>query len=173
MSRGRSPSKYPDAAGILVIARRTSLYPGKPILLGQRSGNVSAPLTWAPWGGRMEKGEVPDQTALREFREESGFEGPIELVSGSEWEHRVGAVGPFCFFRFHNFVGLVDDHFDPPGGPNREVAASRWLSTDELADLLSGRSWPAGRPGGLHSGFTHYLRCDHIRSLLNDLCGGE
>jgi len=166
-------TKYPDAAGVLVVARRTALYPGKPVLLSRRSRNVSAPLTWAPWGGRMERGEEPAQTALREFREESGYDGAIELVAGSEWEHRVGAVGEFCYFRFHNFVGLVDDQFDPPSVPNWEVDESRWVSPAELADLLAGGLWPAGQPGGLHPGLREYLRRDHVRALLNALCGAD
>lgn len=170
MSHTPIRTKYPDAAGVLVVARSTALYPGRPVLLSRRSRNVSVPLTWAPWGGRMERGEVPAQTAMREFREESGYEGPVELVAESEWEHRVGATGPFCFFRFYTFVGLVDDQFDPPAVPNWEVDEARWVSAAELADLLTGRMWPAGRPGGLHYGLCEYLRRDHVRSLLDDLC---
>lgn len=171
MSHDPIRTKYPDAAGVLVVARRTALYPGRPVLLSRRSRQVSVPLTWAPWGGRMERGEMPAQTAVREFREESGYDGAVELVPGSEWEHRVGAVGPVCFFRFHTFVGLVDEQFDPPAVPNWEVEEARWVSATELADLLAGRMWPAGKPGGLHPGLCEYLRRDHVRALLTDLCG--
>jgi 8-oxo-dGTP pyrophosphatase MutT (NUDIX family) len=169
MSREPIRTKYPDAAGVLVVARTTALYPGRPVLLSRRSRNVSAPLTWAPWGGRMERGETPAQTALREFREESGYAGPVELVAGSEWEHRVGAVGPFCFFRFTTHLGVVDEQFDPPGVPNWEVDGARWVSPGELAEWLTGRG--AVLPGGLHTGLRKYLARDHVRALLADLCG--
>jgi 8-oxo-dGTP pyrophosphatase MutT (NUDIX family) len=170
MSRGPIRTRYPDAAGVLVVARDVARYPGRSVLLSRRSRNVSAPLTWAPWGGRMERGESPAQTALREFREESGYAGPVELVGGSEWEHRVGAVGSFCFFRFTTHIGVVPEQFDPPGVPNWEVDDARWVSATELADALGGRDAPV-LPGGLHPGLRQYLARDHVRALLADLCG--
>src|SRR4051812_25064419 len=74
-----------DNAGVLVVARRTQLYPGRPLLLGKRGGHLGHPHTWADWGGGMRHGEAPAEAAAREFREESGFAGPLTLVPGSEW----------------------------------------------------------------------------------------
>lgn len=158
-----------QGAGLLVVARRTSLHPGKPILLGQRSRNVRSPLTWAPLGGWIEAGEETAVAARREFAEESGHHGPVELAEGSHWEHRIG-VWPFPTFTFHNFIGLVDDQFAPSGVPNWEVADTRWMSLEEIDTLPGPGLSPFGKSGGIHPGLRAYLRQDRIRTLLAELC---
>lgn len=160
-------------AGVLAIARRATLCPGRPILLGQRSRNVRSPLTWGPLGGWAEPGEEPAETAAREFREEGGYAGPVELLPDSHWEHRLG-VWPFFYFTFHTFVGLVDDQFPPDRVQQWEVAEARWVSLDEI-DALPGPGLlsPSGVPGGIHPGLQAYLAQPHIRALVAGLCGGR
>ena len=60
------------SAGLLAIAD------GK-VLLGFRSSTVDNPHTWAVIGGGSEKGETPSQTAKREFKEETKFEGSLNI----------------------------------------------------------------------------------------------
>ncbi|MFO0822539.1 MAG: NUDIX hydrolase [Gemmataceae bacterium] len=159
--------KTQDSAGVLVIARSTSLHPGRPVLLGQRSKNVRAPFTWAPWGGRLNHAEAPEQGAVREFREESGYRGSIELMPESHWEYRCG-VGPVNLFTFHNFIGLVEDQF-ASNFDRWEVADAKWFSLEEI-DELPGPGWSwGGEPGGIHRGLRAYLRQRRIRSLVTDL----
>jgi 8-oxo-dGTP pyrophosphatase MutT (NUDIX family) len=161
------PSKSRDAAGVLIVARHTGLYPGRPVLLGQRSNNVRSPLTWALWGGQIEPGEDPATTALREFREECGHTGVVELLASSLWAHQVST---FHAFTFHNFIGVVEEQFDPPSVPNWEVAAARWMSLEEIDALAGPGQTLAGHPGGAHRGLRAYLDKADIRALLAELC---
>ena len=154
----------------MAVARRTSLYPGKPILLGQRSRNVRSPLTWAPLGGWVEPGEEPAIAARREFTEESGHGGAVELVDGSHWEYRVG-FWPLPTFGFHNFVGVVEDQFPVDRVQRWEVEEARWFSLDEIDALPTpGLLSPFGTPGGIHPGLRAYLRQMGVRALLAELC---
>jgi 8-oxo-dGTP pyrophosphatase MutT (NUDIX family) len=158
-----------DNAGVLVVARKMQLYPGKPLLLGLRSRHLRAPHTWCCWGGRMEPGESPAQAAAREFREESGFRGPLTLVPGSEWAHRVGLPGLFRLYTFHNHLGTVAEQFDPPGVPNYEVEQARWMSLEEV-EALPWSSVLHAPEGGLHFGLQAYLARQEVRLLLHHLC---
>ena len=170
-NRTTTPTKTRQGAGVLAVARRTSLYPGKPILLGKRSRNVRSPLTWAPLGGWIEPGEEPATAARREFTEESGHGGAVELVDGSHWEHRIG-FWPLPAFSFHNFVGLVDDQFSVGRVQRWEVEEAKWFSLDEIDALTTpGLLSPFGKPGGIHPGLRAYLRRKGIRTLLVELCG--
>ena len=45
------------------------------VLLGKRSYNSTYPGEWCPLGGGSEGNESPLATAVREFREETGFKG--------------------------------------------------------------------------------------------------
>jgi len=165
-------AKTRQGAGLLAVARRTSLHPGKPILLGQRSRNVRSPLTWAPLGGWIEPGEEPATAARREFAEESGHQGPIELVEGSYWGHRMG-VWPYTF-TFHNHIGLVEDQFPVDRVQRWEVEEARWFSLAEIDALPgSGLLSPFSRPGGMHPGLRAYLRQEGVRGLLTELCGAS
>jgi 8-oxo-dGTP pyrophosphatase MutT (NUDIX family) len=165
----RPASSRPRAgAGLLLVARRTSLASGKPILIGQRSRNVRSPLTWAAFGGWMEAGEDPATAALREFGEESGYRGPVELLPESHWEYRVG-FWPLPTFTFHNFIGVAADQFELPGVPNWEVADARWMSLEEIDALPRPGAALFGRESGIHPGLLGYLGNAHIRELVAEL----
>jgi 8-oxo-dGTP pyrophosphatase MutT (NUDIX family) len=155
-------------AGVLVVAHNTQLYPGKPLLVGQRSRHLRAPRTWCSWGGEMNPGEAPAEAAVREFREESGFRGPLTLVPGSEWAYRVGLPGLFHLYTFHNHLGTVEEQFDPPGVPNYEVGAARWMSLEEIEALPSSSVFHAPM-GSLHFGLQAYLARKEVRLLLEHL----
>jgi 8-oxo-dGTP pyrophosphatase MutT (NUDIX family) len=86
--------------------------------------------TWASFGGHARKKETPRQTALREFREETGFSGKIEL--SPLW---IGSSGPSKNPEkvYHLFIGFVSIEFDPK--LNKEHYEARWFSYDAAKKL--------------------------------------
>ncbi len=157
-----------NSAGVLVVAYKTSLYPGKPLLLGKRSKHLRTPHTWSGWGGEMNPGETPAEAAIREFREEAGFRGTLTLVPGSEWEHAVSVVGLIPLYTFHNHLGTVENQFEPQLD-SYEVEDARWMSLDEV-EALPRSSLLFAPPGSLHFGLVAYLGRPEIRRLLTQLC---
>lgn len=95
--------------------------------------------SWRAVTGKIEAGETAWQTALRELREETGFEAQRLLAVPYvnhfyEWQHdRINAIPVF--------VAVVEA--DEPA-LNHEHTEHRWLSVDEAAALLA---WPAQREG--------------------------
>jgi 8-oxo-dGTP pyrophosphatase MutT (NUDIX family) len=96
------------------------------------------PSRWQLPKGIVDPGESPEDTALREVREEAGITtemvAPIHIIEywyvGSRGKQRV---------RFHKFVhffllayctGEVSEH-------DHEVSEARWVSIDEAANLLA------------------------------------
>jgi len=75
------------------------IYPVSPqgrILLGKRSKYVNNPGRWDGWGGSRESGETYEQCALREFFEETGYDGPMWLYL-IDYPNRFIAAVPFEF----------------------------------------------------------------------------
>ena len=44
-----------------------------------RSPHVNKPLTWGTWGGKVDKHEDFEEAARREFVEETGYGGTIDV----------------------------------------------------------------------------------------------
>lgn len=118
-----------EASGVLPICKKTNR-----ILIGLRSYWVDQPFTWGNFGGAIGLGHYgnneerlsPEENAEKEFREETGFEGNIELIPSYVFEK--GS------FKYYNYIGLVDDEFEM----NRlnmnhvEVSEIKWVTLDEL-----------------------------------------
>jgi len=104
-----------QGAGVLPIAQSS----GK-ILLGMRTEGE-----WAGWGGEAEEGENAQQTAEREFREETGYKGVVSLFPDYIREDSK--------ITFHNFIGIVPDQFAPV--INHEHLFADWFSLEELDEL--------------------------------------
>ena len=95
---------------------------------------------WFPPGGHIEPGELPDEAALREVREESGLEVEL-LVPGRP----IGTIRmlpqPFCILLEdispdHQHIDLI--YFARVRGgalapAEREAVEARWFSWDDLA----------------------------------------
>lgn len=112
------------AAGILLIAQDTGR-----ILLAQRSPLVDRPGLWALPGGGVEPGESPHEGALRELREEVGWDGPVELhPAGTRPASGGGAT-------YHSFLGVT---------PVERAPVLNWESSD------AGWFDPEGLPSPLH-----------------------
>jgi 8-oxo-dGTP pyrophosphatase MutT (NUDIX family) len=104
-----------QGAGLLVICKGTG-----HILLPLRSANVNEPGTYGVWGGKIDADEDPIRAAKREFREESGYSGPMHLVRA----HVFKTDG----FSYHNFVAFVPSEFVPRLG--WETESAEWVSLD-------------------------------------------
>ncbi|MET7618265.1 NUDIX domain-containing protein [Streptomyces sp. NPDC005408] len=134
-----------------------------------RYDNEEVGVHWAMPGGGLEPGETPQEGALRELREETGW---TDLEPGAllcTWEHDFTRAG--VPVRQHEHIYLAD-------GPRREpadhVAAAhaedkilswRWWTPRELADSPDAL-WPPDLPAllsarapGQTSGFTDISRC--------------
>jgi 8-oxo-dGTP pyrophosphatase MutT (NUDIX family) len=101
---------------------------GVPIRLGTNGVSVllvrarKAPYPWILPKGHIEHGESPDETALRETREEAGVDGELLGPVGAPLEFRSGAVA----VRVQYF--LIRVHSESPSPEGRET---RWFSLDE------------------------------------------
>jgi ankyrin repeat protein/8-oxo-dGTP pyrophosphatase MutT (NUDIX family) len=95
-----NPTSVKVGAGVLPVSRRT----GK-VLLGKRSDDTNNGGTWDIWGGKVENSDNGDMktTAEREFREESGYKGNLELLLAYKYS-RGGR-------EFFVYLGIVDDEF--------------------------------------------------------------
>lgn len=97
--------------------------------------------TWFPVGGHVEPDEFPYQAAIREAKEESGFD--IELVKTEiTGDYDIGRVEripmPFCtyqcgsekeFYDFNFIATIKGGELSPADGESTEF---RWFSKEEL-----------------------------------------
>jgi 8-oxo-dGTP pyrophosphatase MutT (NUDIX family) len=130
-----------EGAGVIPFCRTT-----KRFLLGLRSEECLQPLTHACFGGARDHGETPEEAARREKGEETKYTGNYELillfvfVSGT--------------FKYHNFVSIVDEEFEPE--LNWETKSAGWYRLDEL-------------PQPLHFGIHAILNDQEAMAKLNAL----
>lgn len=134
-----------QGAGAIPVACTTGR-----VLLTLRSSEVLEPGTWGIPGGRCEDGESPAETAVREMREELGYDGELLLL-------------PIFMYRepnfsFMNFVALVPDEFDPELDWENDDA--EWFELDQL-------------PEPLHFGVEHLLhgRIEQIHQVVQRCAG--
>lgn len=111
-------------AGILPISKTT----GK-ILVAYRSAYVNEPHTWGVWGGKL---DVEDDNKLidaakREFKEESGYKGSVDLYPAFIFKSPNGS------FEYYNFIGIVGKEFIP--NLDWETETFKWVTYDELINL--------------------------------------
>jgi hypothetical protein len=101
------------------------------------------------WGGAMDSGESPEQAALRELQEETGYSGSVNLQPLWTFEHSSG-------FRYYNFLAVVDSEFRPR--MDWETQGFEWF------DLADTDTWPSP----LHPGVKTLLsRNDVQRKLMS------
>lgn len=131
------------AAGVLPYCPKSGRF-----LISKRGPNISNPNEWTNFGGGSEQGENIVQTAVREFREESGYSGSVKLVKSFPTKNAKDGI------TFYNFIGLVPKEFKPTTigkktiDGNVEVSKCVWLTLDKLVELS---------PGILHPGFYKFL----------------
>ena len=105
-----------EGAGVYILAKDTGR-----ILALKRSANVRSPCTWGIPGGKMEEGETPKQTAVREVFEEVKYQNKnFKLRPLVQFKTRDG------IFRFNNFLAVVDKEFIP--GLDHETETFKWVN---------------------------------------------
>ena len=122
-----------SAGGVLVKRVR-----GRPMLAAIRPQGKPAG-TWALPKGNLDPGERPEETALREVREETGVEGrlveklgDVKYTYTSRGGHRIFKIVSFYLLRAgRGRLGEIDDRM------RIEVADVRWLPLDEAPRLLA------------------------------------
>jgi 8-oxo-dGTP pyrophosphatase MutT (NUDIX family) len=98
------------------------------------------------WGfpkGHIERGETPEEAAIREIAEETGIDRRLLVLRTSlppaEYVYRRPNRGPLIFKRVHHFVIEAPEgaelHPDPA-----EIAKAEWLAFDDARARLSFRN---------------------------------
>lgn len=116
-----------SSGGVLVRERPH----GQEVLLASRRTR-RGDLVWGLPKGLVEEGESPEDTAVREVREETGHRGSIRAPLGDVsywfvWE------GTRIRKTVHFF--LMDAADEPPGPRDREMEEVRWFPLEEAADV--------------------------------------
>lgn len=110
-------------AGILPICRTTGR-----LLVAYRSEYVNEPHTWGIVGGKLDDGEKDvEDAAKRELQEELGYDGKFELVPAYVFKSKGGG------FEYHNFIGIVEEEFEPTF--DWETEKAEWMTLDQLMKL--------------------------------------
>lgn len=112
-----------SAAGVLVAALSTNR-----VLLLRRSDAVTEPGTWGIPGGRVDHGEQPRLTALRELSEETNYDGSLDM------SHSPLFVFEDDGFRYETYLAFVVHEFEPH--LNWEHSSARWFSISKLPEPL-------------------------------------
>ncbi|MDE1151250.1 MAG: NUDIX hydrolase [Micavibrio sp.] len=119
----KTPEQDPirRGAGILVLARDTGRF-----LALKRSDHVHNGRTWALAGGLLDEGETPEEGAVREFCEETGYNGQeVALVPLVQY------TSPN--FTYNNYIAIIEQEFKPIIDHENEAFA--WVESLE--------DWPA------------------------------
>jgi len=147
------------ASGILPICKSTGR-----IGIGLRSHWVNQPNTWGNFGGAIGLGHYgesleeksPEENAMDELREETGFYGEVELIPSYVFEKPD--------FKYYNFIGIVDKEFelDLSDIEHIEVTQIIWVTLEELL-----------KKDNIHSGLKEMITqsIDQLESVISTYTG--
>jgi 8-oxo-dGTP pyrophosphatase MutT (NUDIX family) len=140
-------------AAVLPLCKKTGRF-----LLAKRGSKITYPNQWTNFGGGSNQGETPENTARREFKEESGYKGKISKLIKSYIHKKTG-------YTFHNFIGLVSTEFKPPMvnkvtvDGDIEVSDYIWATYNEIIS----NKFPFGT---LHYGIKDMFKTDR-KKIIN------
>ncbi len=92
---------------------------------------------WTFPKGRPDPGETPEQTALREVKEETGVDATIVGILPGDY------MGGTTINRYFVMRGADGAGFVPENDP--ETAAVKWVGVDEAADYINKTTNPTGK----------------------------
>jgi 8-oxo-dGTP pyrophosphatase MutT (NUDIX family) len=125
---GRRGDEQERSAGGVVVRGEQAI-----VIVPTRRGAQGQKVLALP-KGHVDPGETPDQTALREVREETGVEAAlVEKLGDVRYFYQRGGKRIFkrvTFYLFAYLGGSLDDHDD-------EVEEARWIPLSEAVSALS------------------------------------
>ena len=140
--------KSTKAAGILAVASDT-----KRFLLGLRSQYISEGNTWGIPGGKMDPNERdPISTAIREFKEETRFNGPIQPIPA--YIYKGNSI------TYYNFIAVVQNEFK--AYPDWETERFGWFTLKEIQGIKN-----------LHTGVDVLLGNSTTMNIINNILNGR
>ena len=86
---------------------------------------------WDLPGGKVEDGEAPMQTLLREVKEETGLDVSAETPVGVYWFNRV-SDGNLVVCTVFRCEAKPDARVILPHKSNESIASSKWISKEEF-----------------------------------------
>jgi 8-oxo-dGTP pyrophosphatase MutT (NUDIX family) len=118
-------NKNKDYSGVLPFCPRT-----KRFLLNLRSSVVNNPNVYSSWGGKIELGESSEQTAMREFEEESGYKNDGEdlLFLYKSEKIKLDYVKSYYLYSL-----MIDSSFKPT--LDFESDSYKWATLSELYEI--------------------------------------
>lgn len=138
-----------SGSGVFIICNKT-----KRILLGKRSAPDFHAGHWCGFGGTIEPGEQPLDTAIREINEEASISPDMIDISPNELYFD---VDPISNFTFKTYLGISENEFDVK--LNKEHDDYGWFSLMKL-------------PSPMHPGVNRLLSNPHaMRIILNNMNG--
>lgn len=101
--------------------------------------------TWFPLGGHIEEDEFPHDAAIREVKEESGFDIILletEIAPTIELARVKRIPAPFCLLNegigsvenFFDFIYIAETNETEPHPANNESEKFKWFTYDELIE---------------------------------------
>jgi len=109
-------------AGTLFMARDTCRF-----MIQKRSRFVNEPHTYGIVGGKVDEEETIEDALNREIEEETEYEGSVDFIPAYIYET------PTKSFRYHNFLGIVDNEFVPQD--SWESDGYKWLELDKIKEM--------------------------------------
>lgn len=110
-----------QAAGCILMAKTTGR-----IMLVLRSAEVDQPHTYGNLGGAHHSDERPIDAASREAHEETGYTGKVQMIPLMVFTKDA--------FRYSNFLGIVDEEFEPHLGWEADKAV--WVELGHFPSPL-------------------------------------
>ncbi len=104
------------------------------ILLGYRSSNAQwNPNTWCPFGGTIEEGELPIETAIREYYEETGISVDSYDITQTPIYTKTDKDSYGHLHQMFLYLGMLHTEIDPV--INDEHTDYKWVLLTDLFNM--------------------------------------